>query len=253
VPTHFILNMPLQHPDTHTWWCISNQTNLLTDKWIIKGHSQHYPVFFIGYFIYLHFKCYPFSLFSLWKSPISSLLPLLLWGCSPTHLLPPASLPWHFLHWGIKASPDQVPFLPLMPNQGILRYYAGAMSLHVYAFVGGLVAGSSGRLVNWYCSSYGVANPFSFFRPFSNSSIEDPIEDLCSVQWLGASICLCICQALAEPLRRQLYQAPISKHFLAPAIVSGFGICIWDGSPGGTVSGWPFLQSLFHTLSLYFL
>ena len=54
----------------------------------------------------------------------------------------------------------------------------------------------------------------------------------------------------AEPLRRQLYQAPVSKHLLASTIVSGFGNCIWDGSPGGAVSGWPFLQSLLHTLSL---
>jgi hypothetical protein len=37
----------------------------------------------------------------------------------------------------------------------------------------------------------------------------------------------------AEPLRRQLYQAPVSKHFLASTIVSGFGVCIWDGFPGG--------------------
>jgi hypothetical protein len=28
----------------------------------------------------------------------------------------------------------------------------------------------------------------------------------CSVQWLAVSIHLCICQALAEPLRRHLYQ-----------------------------------------------
>jgi hypothetical protein len=68
-----------------------------------------------------------------------------------------------------------------------------------------------------------------------------------------ASICLCICQDLAEPLRRQLYQAPVSMHFLAFAIVSGFGDCIWDGTPGRAVSGWPFLQSLFHTFSLYLL
>ena len=33
-------------------------------------------------------------------------------------------------------------------------------------------------------------------------------------------------------------------------IVSVFGDCIWDGSPGGAVSGWSFLQSLLHTLSL---
>jgi hypothetical protein len=38
------------------------------------------------------------------------------------------------------------------------------------------------------------------------------------------NIHFCICQALAEPLRRQLYQAPVSKHLLASTIVSGFGV-----------------------------
>jgi hypothetical protein len=45
----------------------------------------------------------------------------------------------------------------------------------------------------------------------------------CSVQWLAVSIHLCICQAVAEPLRRQLYQAPVSKHFLSCTSVSVFG------------------------------
>ena len=31
-----------------------------------------------------------------------------------------------------------------------------------------------------------------------------PLGSLCSVQWLAVSICFCICQALAEHLRRQL-------------------------------------------------
>jgi hypothetical protein len=53
-------------------------------------------------------------------------------------------------------------------------------------------------------------------------SLTPPLGTPCSVQWLAASICLYICQALAEPLRRQLYQAPFSKHFLASTIVSGF-------------------------------
>ena len=43
----------------------------------------------------------------------------------------------------------------------------------------------------------------------------------CSAQWLAASICLCTCQVLAEPLRRQLYQAPVSMNFLVSTIVSG--------------------------------
>ena len=76
---------------------------------------------------------------------------------------------------------------------------------------------------------------------------------LCSVQWLAMSIFLCNCQALAEPLRRQLYQAPVSKHLLASTVTSRIGGCILDGSPGGALSGWPFLRSLLHTLSPYLL
>jgi hypothetical protein len=48
-----------------------------------------------------------------------------------------------------------------------------------------------------------------------------PLGSFCSDQWLAVSIHPCICQALAEPLREQLYQAPVSKCFLASAIVSG--------------------------------
>lgn len=42
-----------------------------------------------------------------------------------------------------------------------------------------------------------------------------------SVQWLAANIHLCICKALAGPLKRQPYQAPFSMYFLAPTTVSG--------------------------------
>jgi hypothetical protein len=43
-----------------------------------------------------------------------------------------------------------------------------------------------------------------------------------SVQWLAESILLCICKILSGLLRRQLYQTPVSIHFLASTIVSGF-------------------------------
>jgi hypothetical protein len=46
----------------------------------------------------------------------------------------------------------------------------------------------------------------------------------CSVQSLAESIHFSICQYLAEPLRRQLYQAPISKHMLASII----SVCVWS-------------------------
>jgi hypothetical protein len=78
-----------------------------------------------------------------------------------------------------------------------------------------------------------------------------PLGTVSSVPWLAASICLCICQALAEALRKQPYQAPVSKHFPTSTIASGFGDCMWDGSSCGAVSRWPFLQSLLHTVSKY--
>jgi hypothetical protein len=43
------------------------------------------------------------------------------------------------------------------------------------------------------------------------------------------SIHICICQDLAKLLRRQLYQAPVSMHIVASAIVSGFGVYKWNG------------------------
>jgi len=60
------------------------------------------------------------------------------------------------------------------------------------------------------------------------------MESPCSIQWLAASILICISKALAESS-----QAVVSKHFLASAIVTGFGVCVWDGSPGGWVREYP--------------
>jgi hypothetical protein len=47
-------------------------------------------------------------------------------------------------------------------------------------------------------------------------SLTPPSRTLRSVQWSAGSIHLCICQALAEPLRRP-YQTPASKHFPDPS------------------------------------
>jgi hypothetical protein len=73
----------------------------------------------------------------------------------------------------------------------------------------------------------------------------------CSVQWMAVSIHFCICPALVEPLRRQLYQAPVSKHLLAYTTVSGFGDCVWDASPGGAVSA-PYFVSVTPSMDILF-
>jgi hypothetical protein len=64
-------------------------------------------------------------------------------------------------------------------------------------------------------------------------ALTSPLGFPYSVQCLAVYISICIGQDLADPLRRQLYQAPVSKHFLASAIVSGLGVCMWDGSQVG--------------------
>ena len=58
--------------------------------------------------------------------------------------------------------------------------------------------------------------------PWVLSSLDLSLGNLGFFQWMTVSIHFCICQALAEPLRRELYQAPVSKLFLASAIVPGF-------------------------------
>jgi hypothetical protein len=68
-------------------------------------------------------------------------------------------------------------------------------------------------------------------------------------RWLTLCICICIGQALAQSIRGQLYQSPVIKYFLTSTKVSKFGIGRWNGSLGVTVSEWPFLQSLLHSLS----
>jgi hypothetical protein len=60
------------------------------------------------------------------------------------------------------------------------------------------------------------------------------------------NINICIGQSLAEPLRRQPYQAPVSKHFLVLAILSAYGM---DLQVGKSPDGLSF--SLCFTLSLY--
>ena len=104
---------------------------------------------FIGYFIYLHSKCYPLSQFPLHKAPIP-FLPLLLWGYSPTYLflIPCPGIP---LHWDIKPSQDQGTPLPLMPDKAILCCICSWIhrSLHACSLVGGLVSGNSRGGSDW--------------------------------------------------------------------------------------------------------
>ena len=194
--------------------------------------TKFYPFFDI-FFIYI-------SNVSLQKPPIPPHTPCLYEGAlPPTH--PPTHshlLPWHFPTQGHRTPTGQGPLLPLISNKAILCHIDPSMcTLWLVVQSPGAPRGLAG----WHCCSPNwAANPFSSFSP----SPTPPYGTLCSVQWLAVSICLCIYQALREPL----YQAPVNKHFPASSIASGFDDCIWDGSPGEAFSGWLFLQSLLHTL-----
>ena len=54
---------------------------------------------------------------------------------------------------------------------------------------------------------------------------------------------------LSSTVRAFQETAPVSKHLLPSTTVSGFVNSICDGSPCGTVTGWPFFQFLLQTLS----
>ena len=97
----------------------------------------------------------------------------------------------------------------------------------MYSLGNGLVPGSSGGGGIWLVDS--VFLPMGLQIPSAPSvlSLILPLGEPMLSPMVGCEH-LCICQALAESLRRQLYQAPVRKHFLASTIMSGFGDCIWD-------------------------
>jgi hypothetical protein len=102
----------------------------VTSARMIFSSSIHLPAklimspffIFFGYFIHLHFKCYPLPSFPS-QTSIPSCTPYLYEDATPpAHSLQPQphhSLP---LCWVIKPPQDQGPPLPLMSNKAILCY-----------------------------------------------------------------------------------------------------------------------------------
>ena len=160
----------------------------------------------------------------------------------PLPLLPnpptPTSWPWHspILGHRIFARPKASP---------PIDSWLGHPLLHMQ-----LETGALGVLVSSYCCfSYRVADTFSSLGTFSSFLFGDPVFHTID-DHEHPLLCQCICQALAWPHQRELYQGPVSKNLLVYAVVSEFGGCLWDGSPGRAVSALSFLQSQLRTLSL---
>ena len=169
-------------------------------KWIRKIYIFISLLWFTHNFYWIFYlftfqMLLPF-LVSPWKTPYPILPP-------PPHPPTPTLPHWHsptLRHWIItrpKASP------PINVQQGhpLLHMWLEPGSLQVYSLVGDLVPVSSGRgggRSGWFILLFflWVANPFSYFSLFSNSSIGDPMLS----PIVGYKHLPLYCQALAEPL-----------------------------------------------------
>jgi len=128
-------------------------------------------LYFFYFFIYFFFLNFFLDIWCICISnvipfpPLPYLFPLLLWGCSHSHTLPPQH-PGIPLHWGNEPSENQG-LLLLMPDNVILCHICGWShgSPYVYSLVGGLVPGSSGGvwLVDIVVLPMGLQTPQTFF------------------------------------------------------------------------------------------
>jgi hypothetical protein len=89
-----------------------------------------------------------------------------------------------------------------------------------------------------YCrSSYEIANPFTSYIPLSTSFIGDPVL----YPMVGCEHLPLYLSGSDRASQETAISGSSQKALLTSTIVSGIGVSIQDGSPGGAVSGWPFL------------
>jgi hypothetical protein len=94
-----------------------------------------------------------------------------------------------------------------------------------------------------------VVNPLRSFSPFSNPSVGDPVlSPIVSFKHLPLYL-----SGSDRGSQETAISGSWRQVLLTSTIMSGFGVCTWDGSPDWAVSGWPFLQFVLYTLYLYFL
>jgi hypothetical protein len=201
-------------------------------QWVI---SSILWLLFFNQFIHLHFKWYPPSQLPLHNYPYPIFLlppsPFPLWRCSFTHshltalASPPPQDQGFSSHWCL-ARPSSA------------TYLAGAMDFGWWF--------SPWEL--WVVLLVDIVLPMGLQSPSAPSVLPLGFQlgSGGSVWWLAVRVWICIGQMLVEPLREQPFQVPVSKYFLASAIVWGLDVCRWNGSLHGVVPGWPFLESLFH-------
>jgi hypothetical protein len=148
----------------------------------------------MGYFLYLNFKSFPLSRSSVWKHLISSSLPLPLWGCCPTHPPTPVFPPWHSPTLGhpIFSGPRASPLTDVQQGHPLPHTWTVPWVPPCVLF--GWLSSAWELQGSWPIDT--VA-PSMWLQTPSAPSIPSPTLPSCtphSVQWLAASICLCICQ-----------------------------------------------------------
>jgi len=166
--------------------------------------------FFVGYFIYLHFKCDPPSQFFLHKLPSSLPSPCLYEGThSPTHSSLRA-LAFHYLGSSSLHRTKGHTAQWCQIRQFYATHPAGAMGTLVYSLNGGFVPGRLGVLVGWYCcSSYGVVNPFSSYSPYPNCLL----GSLHSVQCISTPLLVRLWQSLSGDSYSEFLSVSSSWHY----------------------------------------
>jgi hypothetical protein len=151
---------------------LQNGTGLSPPPLVVCTVFSKY-LFFIRYFLHLHFKCSP-------ESPLYP--PFTLLSNPPTS----ASWPWHSPVLGhmISARPRASP-----PIDGRLGHPLLHMQLEAQLWVGG----GEYWLVHIFDPPIGLPTPLA---PWV-FSLAPSLGTLCSIQWMTVSIHFCICQALA--------------------------------------------------------
>jgi len=165
--------------------------------------SEGFP-FFLLHLLFIYISNGSLFLGSLPETPYPIIPPPASMRVLP-HPLPPTPTPWHSSTLGRRGFPELRASSPIDVQQGhpLLHMRLEPWVLPCVLFgwwFSPWELWGVGYLVGWYCcSSYGLQTPSA--PPIF--SLTPSLGSWCSVQWLAANICLCICQALAEPLRGQ--------------------------------------------------
>jgi len=144
-----------------------------------------FKLIFIGYFVYLHYKCYSLSP----PLPFPLSLPLLIWRCSLSYPSTPTSTPWNSSTLG-KWAFTETRASPIDARQchPLLQYAAGAMGPSICTHW--LVVCSLWALEGGIWLVDIVVLPMGLQTPSASSvlSLTLPLGSQCSVQWLAVVV-----------------------------------------------------------------